>query len=1439
MSGTTSVIDINGGSITGTDAGSGNDITLICTGTLTTLQGSATSNFDHEKKFHSITVNASKTLALSRGILCRYGTFAVNGTLKINENGYVQNGVVSFATPTYGASATLYYNVGSAYNSNTEWSSPPNVTIDNNSNITLNNGSKTISGTLALTSGILTLGSNDLTLTSGASVSGTFSSSNMIIATSTGKLKKNLIAIGSYSFPVGSIGEYTPIALNFTVGSFSSAWVGVNLTATKHADNTSTTNYLERYWTVDKFGITSFSCEVTCTYVTADIVGTETSLYGARRESSSYWEILDVVDDGANQFSGTVVNFGDFTCGEQDALSWQTFQDGDWNTVSTWVANSVPPEGSNVMIKHAVTLNAAANNVGLLTIQTGKSLTTLSSSATLTVSGAVNINGTLNMTNGGVITIGNGGYITNNGTFTRGTGKIYFSHDAYVNGANHIDFNDVTVNADVNFGAGVSTVYGILEILSAGFIISNSPSLASTSTLKYNIGGQYNRVIEWNNPANLWVTGNTHLDMNSTGVDYTASGNVTIDVGSVIDMQAMTTRLIVGGNVSLGGELILSSAVGGDLEVKGHWSRTGTLTTNGRLVTFNGTTNQNINNHTTFDYITIDNSGGVIVTLIDDIVANTNLNVTTDAILNLSTRTVTGTGTFNLNSIGTIKIGSIDGITTTGTASGNIQVSGTRTYAQDGIYHYIASANQVSGNGLPTTINSGGKVIIELNATPTTFTPSSSVSISSGAELKILEGTLVEDGAGTIFSGAGNLTMSGGIYKFLSTVTLPTSATVYPRLTGTYAITGGTIELATDCNTSSTFQILKGADRTYFNVKFSGGSSNGGYKLVSSACVITNQLQITDATTIFDMEANGITGDGGLVMDGGKLRMSKVSTALPELTGINSAYSLTGGTVEFYGSDANQQQRVKGSYGSGPTEITYYNLELNSDAANLLTSNNGADAGNIDINSSFNISNAITINSPTVFRMDETDNIAGTGNFDLSSGATLLFGSPNGIKTSGTGVSDGNIRVSGTRTFPTDASYGFISDGSMNVGNGLPATVSSLYVYKTTSSDEISLAQSTIISNQLSLLNGKISTGNFIVTVDNITPANVIDAGTNNFANSYIVGNLTRKLPNSSSNSDIFYFPIGVSANPRLMIYENTNLEGVTYLNAKFSTTEDLTTGILNVTESGTPINSICTEGIWKIEPTGLVTSGSYGIKLYFDGFTSLSASNDNKFTILKRPTASTDLGDFTNGNGTISANDGSGRMYDDGYAYKWDLASFSQAAIGKSSIVLPIELIEFYAKKNYNIIDIFWTTASELNNDYFSLEKSVDAINFLEIYKTNGQGNSSSINYYQTQDYDISNNNYYRLKQVDFDGKYSYSDIISIQSWDENITIFNNKIFLNEKYPSSIRIYDVLGRIIFEKKNITETIVDIEQIGIKTNSIIFVSISNKKINITKKHLFN
>jgi len=97
----------------------------------------------------------------------------------------------------------------------------------------------------------------------------------------------------------------------------------------------------------------------------------------------------------------------------------------------------------------------------------------------------------------------------------------------------------------------------------------------------------------------------------------------------------------------------------------------------------------------------------------------------------------------------------------------------------------------------------------------------------------------------------------------------------------------------------------------------------------------------------------------------------------------------------------------------------------------------------------------------------------------------------------------------------------------------------------------------------------------------------------------------------------------------------------------------------------------------------------------------------------------------------------------------------------------LPIEILSLEALPHDRSICINWITLTESNNDYFTIERSTDAVNFSEVIQIDGAGNSNWIIEYSVKDTEpLSGITYYRLKQTDFDGTYSYSPLVSVEAY-------------------------------------------------------------------------
>jgi hypothetical protein len=178
-------------------------------------------------------------------------------------------------------------------------------------------------------------------------------------------------------------------------------------------------------------------------------------------------------------------------------------------------------------------------------------------------------------------------------------------------------------------------------------------------------------------------------------------------------------------------------------------------------------------------------------------------------------------------------------------------------------------------------------------------------------------------------------------------------------------------------------------------------------------------------------------------------------------------------------------------------------------------------------------------------------------------------------------------------------------------------------------------------------------------------------------------------------------------------------------------------------------------------------------------------------------------------GNGGVSSNGGvigSGGVSGSGGVFS------SGGTFNSLCLVLPIELLSFSGKKEGSSNLLKWETASEINNDFFTLEKSANAHNWEVVGRLSGVGNSNTIHTYSMTDDSPFAITYYRLKQTDFNGDYNYSNIETINNneREELISIYPNPVsngFLildinnakNQKLQ--MLIIDVFGKKVFEQE--------------------------------------
>jgi hypothetical protein len=153
---------------------------------------------------------------------------------------------------------------------------------------------------------------------------------------------------------------------------------------------------------------------------------------------------------------------------------------------------------------------------------------------------------------------------------------------------------------------------------------------------------------------------------------------------------------------------------------------------------------------------------------------------------------------------------------------------------------------------------------------------------------------------------------------------------------------------------------------------------------------------------------------------------------------------------------------------------------------------------------------------------------------------------------------------------------------------------------------------------------------------------------------------------------------------------------------------------------------------------------------------------------------------------------------------------------IKAASVALPIELLNFTvdAINDYQVI-LDWKTASETNNDFFTIERSKNGFDWENLLEIDGAGNSSTLLSYQSIDPSPYNGvSYYRLKQTDFNGQFEYSQIRSVQidkskSTNSSVTIYPNPvaneitIVGNSLELEQVKFFNVLGQDVTNRTEI------------------------------------
>ncbi len=326
----------------------------------------------------------------------------------------------------------------------------------------------------------------------------------------------------------------------------------------------------------------------------------------------------------------------------------------------------------------------------------------------------------------------------------------------------------------------------------------------------------------------------------------------------------------------------------------------------------------------------------------------------------------------------------------------------------------------------------------------------------------------------------------------------------------------------------------------------------------------------------------------------------------------------------------------------------------------------------------------------------------------------------------------------------------------------------------------ISLASNANITNTLTLTSGLIKTaGNTLTIGTNSANGSISGGSSSTYIVAYDNGGTIGYLKQFVNSNTAYSYPIGDENNYTPLTFTLTSNGGLA------SAYYTVYTKAVKVPGLNSAFTTYITR-FWEGSSSGMTTPVYSLSYTYTDadivGTETALLPIKKSGTTWYKPTGSSFTNSTTEGTGSVNATTNT---------LTWTgLSTFSfNGGAGSQVIALPISLIAFKVEKLNNINVISWQTASEKNNDYFTIEHTIDGQFFETIGQKNGAGTTFDLIEYEHHHYDVPNSiNYYRLKQTDFDGNFTFSELVSV---DNRTTIGQVKIIVNR--------YNLLGQEIDE----------------------------------------
>jgi len=642
---------------------------------------------------------------------------------------------------------------------------------------------------------------------------------------------------------------------------------------------------------------------------------------------------------------------------------------------------------------------------------------------------------------------------------------------------------------------------------------------------------------------------------------------------------------------------------------------------------------------------------------------------------------------------------------------------------------------------------------------------------------------LLEKNGATSNTGSGNTTFMGS-----TTIRLASSSSGYLRTNGgntfngtTTLINAGSNDLLLELTTASTYNgdlTLTNTGSSYVRTAYIGNNIFNGNILVNSTSG-TGIYFCENAAGTATLANTKTISVGGTGFTAGELRLQRFTqsgTAAQNL-------SLTGSSAFRSGPSA---------IWNGPLTVSSPMVFLDGSslngATNLITKTGATTDSSVGGNT-FGGTTTIINSGTGIFRFANSTADDFTGNVIFNQVSGTIQPAYNQASTF-----RGNVTVNGASPITFGA-----NNGAITFAGNAPQTVNKsgsaspifrrLLMNKTGNS--VTLNTSVSITTSATFTSGVINSDaiNILSFADNATTIGGSNA-------SHVDGPVTK------IGNDAFVFPTGDNG-----IYRSIAISAPSNVSHTFTAEYFFTPQAFGNQATYDPsFYSVSACEFWTLDRTPAVGGSNVSVTLSWNSADCVGPYIGDPSTLrVARWNGSSWV---NHGNGGTTGNSATGTIVSSGA-----VTSFSPFTLASTSSAnpLPIELVDFVATPLGSNVELNWTTLSELNNDYFTVDRSLSGVEFEEVGRVKGAGTTTSVQTYSYVDTQPHHGlSYYRLKQTDFDGAITFSNVVKIDlTTPTQIAVVPNPIARSTvatiNYKGSFAVFNSMGQRVLMIENSNE----------------------------------